>query len=486
LAADLPNVYFCWDNQIAAPDGTLGPAGLVGWDQGVWWTPYQPVTGYAILDDDHYRVLLRAKIIANYWDGTVPGAYEAWDALFQGQYYIIIQNGMAAATATFTWDGEPRQGWDRSSFALLVSRNNHLRYSSTEISITTGALPPYWSLVTHLNPILVGVTIGDGLETLDLFLSGPTVGSRETLLWFEAPGGVPIYPGERPDWTFSLYFEEMVASPGVDGRFIDIVVYDEALVELTSLSQEITPAPEAPGGAQSTWVPLVYPGHKLPSQARSLRPRLRLTHPIGATVDRYEIKLAGPQLELSEIAPLQDIVVDPQAASPEGLPSATPAPSVPPGPWVRTDGVVRLVYQRPAIEPRVNGGMHMIHGLVVPYQPPSEAGGDADAAIRVTEASDTRVDETETLIRVTQAWQKPEAPIFDAVLLGLFTGGHLGLRPAGVTAEYCVQSLIGAPFFAWDVEVPINTPLMAPPQYVAGWDAGAWPHFIAPTIAPYT
>lgn len=34
------------------------------------------------LADDVYRTLLRATVIANHWDGSVAGAYEAWDALF--------------------------------------------------------------------------------------------------------------------------------------------------------------------------------------------------------------------------------------------------------------------------------------------------------------------------------------------------------------------------------------------------------------------
>lgn len=44
-------------------------AGL-GFDEGIWKGPYDPTTGVYALDDDTYRNLLYAKIIANGWDGS--------------------------------------------------------------------------------------------------------------------------------------------------------------------------------------------------------------------------------------------------------------------------------------------------------------------------------------------------------------------------------------------------------------------------------
>jgi hypothetical protein len=100
-----------------------------------------------------------------------------------------------------------------------------------------------------------------------------------------------------------------------------------------------------------------------------------------------------------------------------------------------------------------------------------------------------------------------EPPPIDSVLMALFTGGYIDLRPAGVTIEYVTQSLAGTPIFAfdncaddqqiemnyltwdgddyngWDSAVwdltPIiyNTDFPAPPYYVAGWDIGAWGNF---------
>lgn len=65
----------------------------VGWDQGVWFSKGEPTTGLTALPDDIYRLMLKAKIAANQWDGTVPGAYAAWDTLFAAYgFQILIQD----------------------------------------------------------------------------------------------------------------------------------------------------------------------------------------------------------------------------------------------------------------------------------------------------------------------------------------------------------------------------------------------------------
>lgn len=81
LDVPLTGVYFSW--------GTLG----VGWGQGTWKGPYDPSDQLDSLPDDAYRTLIRAKIGANNWDGTVPGAYTIWNTLFAGTgYSVLIQD----------------------------------------------------------------------------------------------------------------------------------------------------------------------------------------------------------------------------------------------------------------------------------------------------------------------------------------------------------------------------------------------------------
>lgn len=81
LNTPLVGVYFALD--------TVG----VGFDQGTWLGQYDPISGLTALPDDTYRTLLRAKILANMWDGTIPGAYAAWNTVFGSTgYQVVIQD----------------------------------------------------------------------------------------------------------------------------------------------------------------------------------------------------------------------------------------------------------------------------------------------------------------------------------------------------------------------------------------------------------
>lgn len=60
-----------------------------GFDQGFWDYPGSSLTAIDRLDDDQYRLLLRAQIVANTWDGSIPQAYAIWALLFTGTDYKI-------------------------------------------------------------------------------------------------------------------------------------------------------------------------------------------------------------------------------------------------------------------------------------------------------------------------------------------------------------------------------------------------------------
>jgi hypothetical protein len=78
LTTPLTGVYFSFD------DAELG------FDLGTWLGPFDPTTGLVTLPDDTYRILLKAVIAANQWNGTIPQAYEIWNTLFQGTLMIMI------------------------------------------------------------------------------------------------------------------------------------------------------------------------------------------------------------------------------------------------------------------------------------------------------------------------------------------------------------------------------------------------------------
>jgi hypothetical protein len=63
----------------------------LGWDEAPWWREgIDPLTGTVALADPPYRQLLYAVIEANHWDGTIPGAYKAYDKLFEGTGYSVL------------------------------------------------------------------------------------------------------------------------------------------------------------------------------------------------------------------------------------------------------------------------------------------------------------------------------------------------------------------------------------------------------------
>jgi hypothetical protein len=68
---------------------TLDRVGF-GLDEAVWKRPFDPDVGLVELPDEAYRTLLHAVIAANHWDGTIPGAYAAWETIFTGTPYKIL------------------------------------------------------------------------------------------------------------------------------------------------------------------------------------------------------------------------------------------------------------------------------------------------------------------------------------------------------------------------------------------------------------
>lgn len=55
--------------------------------------PFQPGNGSSpTLSDDNYRISLKAKVIQNGWDGTIPSIYSIWYGLFSDLSMTIVDN----------------------------------------------------------------------------------------------------------------------------------------------------------------------------------------------------------------------------------------------------------------------------------------------------------------------------------------------------------------------------------------------------------
>lgn len=72
VSVPITNVYFSWDTE-----------GL-GWDQGSWQGPFDPDSGFTRLSDDVYRMVLKAQIAINTWDGTMGHLEDILETIFAG------------------------------------------------------------------------------------------------------------------------------------------------------------------------------------------------------------------------------------------------------------------------------------------------------------------------------------------------------------------------------------------------------------------
>lgn len=54
---------------------------------------FQPAGGLSpVLDDQNYRITLKAKIAQNQWDGTIPQIYDIWYGLFSDISLVVVDN----------------------------------------------------------------------------------------------------------------------------------------------------------------------------------------------------------------------------------------------------------------------------------------------------------------------------------------------------------------------------------------------------------
>jgi hypothetical protein len=130
----ITGVYFAWGD-TANPTKT-------GWGYGVWQGPYDPDTGIISLPDDAYRTILKAKIAANHWDGTVPGAYKIWDTAFAGNGSVLFIQDNQDMTMSVGVAGPPLSGLDK---ALLTGGYFQIKPSgvtirSYDFSVTSGPI----------------------------------------------------------------------------------------------------------------------------------------------------------------------------------------------------------------------------------------------------------------------------------------------------------------------------------------------------------
>lgn len=145
-------VFFSWDDVAST-----------GWDQGVWPDPNNSGS-VTVLPDDSYRVLIKAKIAANRWDGTTEGAYAIWAIVFPNITLLIQDNQ------------------DMSMVVAIVGAV----LDSLTLALLTGGYLPLKPEGVHINSYTVPVNTGP--------LFGWDIENASLQGWDEGSWGVELMP----------------------------------------------------------------------------------------------------------------------------------------------------------------------------------------------------------------------------------------------------------------------------------------------------
>ncbi|QGA37595.1 DUF2612 domain-containing protein [Burkholderia glumae] len=148
----------------------------LGFDQGTWKGPFDPDTGLVSLDDETYRMTLRAKIAANHWDGTPDKAADILDLLAPPGTNVFIE--------------------DPCDMSITIGVSGKQPTAIYIALLKTGLLSLKPETV-HINYAITSVD-GDPIFGFDLeneYVSGFDVGA-----W----SGTTIVEANQLDYTFSL------------------------------------------------------------------------------------------------------------------------------------------------------------------------------------------------------------------------------------------------------------------------------------------
>jgi len=175
----------------------------LGFNQAVWFTTGEPVTGIVSLDDGTYRLLLEAKAIANSWTGTVQDAYTAWDTIFGTEMGILTApasgGGINYITATIggvVYNVEATIFGDLSNIAIQDMGNMQMMFvltgqqpsaiilalfESGEIGLYPAGVTVYLTVPSIYPGGIPGGTPLFGLDAENTTVSGLDVGAWVTL-----------------------------------------------------------------------------------------------------------------------------------------------------------------------------------------------------------------------------------------------------------------------------------------------------------------
>ncbi|MDE1158447.1 MAG: DUF2612 domain-containing protein [Neorhizobium sp.] len=155
----IPGLYFTWDSDT------------LGWDKGLWKGPYDSDTGVTRLDDDTFRVFIKAKIRANSWDGTMQSAVSIINDIAtteQQSVFGVFDNQDGSMTITITGQ------YPTTLFVALIDQGYFpLKPEGIRINwaITSAQSAPLFGFDIE-NDFISGFDVGAWAITPDYFLNG--------------------------------------------------------------------------------------------------------------------------------------------------------------------------------------------------------------------------------------------------------------------------------------------------------------------------
>lgn len=92
----------------------------LGFDHGVWKGPYDGAGGIVEIGDPAYRTLIRAKIGANRWDGTMTQLKALLDMVFDPGTHVIVQDNQDMTMTVGVAGAQP------SALQLAILTNGYI------------------------------------------------------------------------------------------------------------------------------------------------------------------------------------------------------------------------------------------------------------------------------------------------------------------------------------------------------------------------
>lgn len=143
----IPNAFFTWDDAA------------LGWNVGSWKGPFVSTEGITVLDDDTYRAVIKAKIGANYWNGSMKGLLEIGERDLQSvgvQCFVIDNMDM---TVTVYILGQPTAVLiEMIKRGVTPPKTAGVRVAGYILASAAGA--PFFALSVTTTPAVAGLDFG--------------------------------------------------------------------------------------------------------------------------------------------------------------------------------------------------------------------------------------------------------------------------------------------------------------------------------------